>query len=236
MSETVIIIGGTSGMGLAAAQLLSKNEYRVIISGRSQKTVDSAIAQIGGNVSGHPVDFTDTVSVQSFFRHAGQHDHLALVGSGQAAWGSFRDISLNALKTAFDQKFYGFFLCAQASLATLRKDGSIIFTTGGASRSAIPGTSGVAAVNGAIQAMAFTMAKELAPLRVNVLSPGLVDTPMYDWMSQEKKDAFFEQMGGNLPVGRVGKPEEIAEAILFLVKNQFTTGALIDVDGGSRLH
>ena len=114
--------------------------------------------------------------------------------------------------------------------------GSILFTIGGAARSAIPGTTGVAAVNGAIMGMAMTLAKELAPIRVNVLSPGLVDTPAYNWMSAEEKEAFFKEMGGNLPVGRVGQPDEIAQAALFSLSNGFTTGAILDVNGSSKLH
>ncbi len=236
MSETVIVIGGTAGMGLATAQLLSSEGFQVVISGRSQDTINKALSQIGGNSVGFPLDFTDHASVVSFFDQVGSFDHLALVGSGKAAWGSFRDLKLEDLKVAFDQKFYGFFLCSQAALNKIRADGSITFVIGGASRSAIPGTTGVAAVNGAIQAMAFTMAKELAPLRVNILSPGLVDTPVYDWMTPEQKADFFKQMGGELPVGRVGKPDEIGQAVSYFIKNGFTTGAILDVDGGGRLH
>lgn len=236
MSETVVVIGGTAGMGLATAQLLSKEGFRVVISGRNHDTIDKALSQIGENSLGFPLDFTDSASVVSFFEEVGSFDHLALVGSGKAAWGSFRDLKFEDLKVAFEQKFYGFFLCTQAALSKIRADGSITFFIGGASRSAIPKTTGVAAVNGAIQAMAFTMAKELAPLRVNILSPGLVDTPVYDWMSPEEKADFFKQMGGELPVGRVGKPDEIGQAVSFLIRNRFTTGAILDVDGGGRLH
>lgn len=236
MKETVVIIGATSGMGLACAQSFAEAGYRVIISGRSQQTIDRALAQIRGDVLGFPLDFTSPNSVTAFFNRAGRFDHLALVGSGQAAWGPFRELKLDALKAAFDQKFWGFFLCAQAGLPQLREKGSITFVIGGASRSAIPSASGVAAVNGAIQAMAFTLAKELAPIRVNILSPGLVDTPMYDSMKPEEKQKFFQQMGSRVPVGRVGRPDEIAAALLFLVRNEFTTGAILDVDGGNRLH
>jgi NAD(P)-dependent dehydrogenase (short-subunit alcohol dehydrogenase family) len=84
--------------------------------------------------------------------------------------------------------------------------------------------------------MAMTLVKELAPIRVNILSPGLVDTPAYDWMSAEEKKVFFEKMGGNLPVGRVGKPDELAQAALYLLSNSYTTGAILDMDGGGRLH
>lgn len=234
MSETVVVIGGTSGMGLATAQILSSEGYRVIISGRSQDTIDKALLQIAGNSTGFPLDFTDSASIASFFEQVGSLDHLALIGSGKAAWGNFRDLKLEDLKIAFDQKFYGFFLCSQVALGKIRYDGSITFVIGAASRSAIPSTTGLAAVNGAIQAMAFTMAKELAPLRVNVLSPGLVDTPVYDWMAPEQKADFFKQMGGALPVGRVGKPDEIGQAVSYLIGNRFTTGAILDVDGGAR--
>ncbi|MEH2277192.1 MAG: SDR family oxidoreductase [Nostoc sp.] len=236
MSETVVVIGGTSGMGLATAQVLSSEGYRVIISGRSQDTINKALSQVAGDCTGFPLDFTDAASVASFFKQVGSLDDLALVGSGKAAWGNFRDLKIEDLKVAFDQKFYGFFLCTQAALSKLRADGSITFVIGGASRSAIPGTTGVAAVNGAIQAMAFTMAKELAPLRVNILSPGLFDTPVYDWMTPEQKADFFKQMGGEFPVGRVGKPDEIGQAVSYFIKNGFTTGAILDVDGGGRLH
>jgi NAD(P)-dependent dehydrogenase (short-subunit alcohol dehydrogenase family) len=234
VSETVVVIGGTSGMGLATAQILSSEGYRVIISGRSQDTIDKALLQIAGNSTGFPLDFTDSASIASFFEQVSFLDHLALIGSGKAAWGNFRDLKLEDLKTAFDQKFYGFFLCSQAALGRIRNDGSITFVIGAASRAAIPSTTGLAAVNGAIQAMAFTMAKELAPLRVNVLSPGLVDTPVYDWMAPEQKANFFKQMGGALPVGRVGKPDEIGQAVSYLIGNRFTTGAILDVDGGAR--
>ncbi len=236
MSESVVVIGGTSGVGLATAKMLSSEGYRVIISGRSQDTIDDALSQIGGDSLGFTLNFTDHASIASFFDQVGSFDHLALVGSGKAAWGGFHELKLEDLKIAFDQKFYGFFLCSQAALKTIRSDGSILFVIGGASRSAIPGTTGIAAVNGAIQAMAFTMAKELAPLRVNILSPGLVDTPVYDWMTAEQKAGFFQQMGGQLPVGRVGKPDDIAEAVSYFIKNRYTTGAILDVDGGGRLH
>ena len=236
MQETVVIIVGTNGMGLASAQLLAKEGCRVIISGRSQATIDRALAQIPGDASGYPLEYTDYASINGFFARAGQFDHLALVGSSQAAWGAFAELKLEALKTAFDNKFYGYFLCAQAALGHLRKDGSITFVIGGACRAAFPGTAGLAAVNGAIKSMAFTLAKELAPIRVNVISPGLVDTPMYDWMKPEEKQAFFQQIGKRAPLGRVGRSEEIAQAVLFLVRNEFTTGALLDIDGGNRMH
>jgi NAD(P)-dependent dehydrogenase (short-subunit alcohol dehydrogenase family) len=106
---------------------------------------------------------------------------------------------------------------------------------GAASRTAMHGTAGLAAVNGAITQMAMTLAKELAPLRINVVSPGLVDTPAYDGLPAEAKRGMFEAAARSLSVGRTGTSEDIAGAIEFLLENNFTTGALLDVDGGARM-
>ncbi len=189
MKETVVIIGGTSGMGLATAALLASEGNRLIISGRSRNNVERALKQVGGKASGFPLDFTSSDSVDDFFSKTGPFEHLALVGSGQAAWGPFRDLKLDALKARLIRNSTGIF-------SVLKRD-SRILTKRAPSPSLRVGqvvlrspAHRLAAVNGAIQAMAFTLAKELAPIRVNILSPGLVDTPMYDWMTSEEKKSF----------------------------------------------
>lgn len=233
-NETVVIVGGTSGIGLATAQLLAGQSYRVIISGRSQETIARALAQIEGDVLGYPLDFTDPNSVEHFFAQVGTHQHLALIGSGPGAWGPFVQLQTTALQTAFEEKFYGFVRCAQAALTYLTDRGSITFTSGVAGRSALINTSGIAAVNGAIQALAFSLAKELAPRWVNVVSPGVIETPVYDWMTVADRAAFLAQMAADLPLGMVGQPKEVAPAYAFLIRSEFTTGTILDVDGGGR--
>ncbi|MBI5594282.1 MAG: SDR family oxidoreductase [Deltaproteobacteria bacterium] len=235
-NQKVIVLGGSSGMGLATARLLATEGAHVVIASRSQEKRDAALRVIGGRSEAIPLDFSQEDAVRRFFDSMGAFDHLVLMGAGLPAWGILSEIQSAALENAFHTKFWGYFLCAKYGAPLIRQSGSILFTIGGAARSAIPGTAGVAAVNGAIMCMAMTLAKELAPIRVNILSPGLVDTPAYNWMSTEEKDAFFKQMGGNLPVGRVGQPEEIAQSALYLITNAYTTGAILDVDGGGRLH
>lgn len=233
-AQKIAIVGGTSGMGLATAKAVAAKDATVVIASRSLEKLDIAKSEISGKVESYQLDFTKETSVKEFFSTLGRIDHLVLVGAGQAAWGSFVDLDSTTLQNAFTNKFWGYFYCSKYAIPNLRQDGSIVFVVGAACRTAIPSTAGLAAVNGAIVSMALTLAKELAPLRVNVISPGLVDTPAYDWMPEAQKQAFFQQMGSNLPVGRVGQPSEIAEAILFLLSNDFVTGSVLDIDGGAR--
>ena len=233
-NQRVLIIGGSNGMGLAAAQRLAKCGAKVFIAGRSRTRLDAAVATLNGKATGHVADFSSEASLEALFRETGPIDHLVLTASSSAAWGSIRDIDGAALRSAFEQKALGYWLSIRAALPHLRRDGSITLLSGAASRTAISNTAGLAAVNGAITQMGQSLALELAPLRVNVISPGLIDTPVYDGMSQEAKAAFFEHIAKGLHVGRVGTADEVARAIEFVVTNAFVSGALIDVDGGAR--
>ena len=165
----------------------------------------------------------------------GRVDHLVLVGAGPAAWGAFGQIGVDALRAAVEAKLFGYWNALQAALPVLRRDGSVTMLTGAAARAAMPQTAGLAAVNGGIERMALTLAVELAPIRVNVVSPGLVDTPAYDGMPAEAKRALFEAAERSLPTGRTGRPEDIADAVTFLAGNGFATGSVVDVDGGARI-
>lgn len=233
--QKIVVVGGSSGMGLAAAKALVEAGAKVVIAGRSQEKLDSAKAHISGEVETYSLDFTVEESVREFFETFGKIDHLVVAASGPQAWGPFHELDSSEVRKAFEGKFWGHFYCARHALSHLRRDSSIVFFAGAASRMAFPGAAAVSAVNAAITAMAFTMARELAPVRVNVISPGPVDTPAYDWMTPDEKREFFRQMSLNIPLRRIGRADEVAEAVLFLLNNNFVTGAVIDIDGGARL-
>lgn len=236
--QKIVVVGGGSGIGLATTEAALSAGAEVFIAGRSEDRLRAAAERLSGRIETGVLDFTNGASVEAFFAGLDRMDHLVLAGAGATAWGEFAELAEEDLRRAFEGKFWGHFRCAKRALPLLEAArGSIVFVIGGSARSAIPGTAGVAAVNGAILAMARTLAKELGPLgvRVNVLSPGLVDTPAYDWMGEDEKEAFFDRMGAGVPVGRVGRPEEIAQALLPLLENGFATGAVFDVDGGGRL-
>lgn len=233
--QRIIIIGGTSGIGLATAHALVMEGADVVIASRQKEKVDNAVAQIGRNVTGEVVDATSKENLHSFFQRIGPFDHLVLTLSGGEGSGAFRTLDMAALRRGFEAKFWGQVLAAQASLDTLKSNSSITFVTAISARSSRPGIVGLAAINGALEAMVKPLAMELRPLRVNAVSPGVIATPWWDRLPEEQRNAVFAQSASDNPVGRVGQPEDVAQAITFLIGNSFMTGSVIECDGGLRL-
>lgn len=177
------------------------------------------------------MDAADRPAIEAGFARIGTFDHLVLAASGGRGAGAFDSLDPAGLRAGFEGKFWAQWHAAQAALPHLSPQGSLVFVTAASSRLANPGTSGLAAVNGALERMARTLARELAPRRVNVLSPGVIETPWWD----DKPTEMFERASRAAPLGRPGRPDEIADAILFLISNAFTTGIVLDVDGGLHL-
>jgi NAD(P)-dependent dehydrogenase (short-subunit alcohol dehydrogenase family) len=234
MSERVWVIGGTSGMGQATARILADQGYLVVVTGRSYETVKKSVEALGApRVEGKVVDFTRDAGVEALSQ--GPVDHLVLVGSGAPRRGAVDAVTVGDARLAWEEKFVGYLRCVQAALPVWNPRGSLTVVSGGAARAAVPGTSLVAAVNGALQSWARTLVKELAPRRVNVVSPGIIDTPLHDWLDPRIRAERFAALAAGLPGGRMGQPDDVARAIAFLVASPFVTGALVDVDGGLRL-
>ncbi len=233
--KRIVVIGASQGIGFETSKLLAQSGAIVYMAARTKEKIENAAKTIGHDTIAHALDFTDELAVKNFFDSIGKIDHLVCVGSSNSVWGKFNEIETSALQKAFNSKFFGYYFSAKHALPMLSKNGSIVFVIAGSTRKAIPGTSGLAAVNGAILAMGKTMASELGPIRVNMVSPGIIDTPYYNWMDNEQKQMLFKQMGDRLPLGRVGRPDEIAHSIIMLLENDFMTGAVLDVDGGGSL-
>ena len=233
--QKVIIMGGTSGIGFATARAVASAGAVVVVTGRDPEKIKRATSKLPNTVEGMLVDAMSLSALNNFYKNVGRFDHLVLAVSGKVGGGPFKSLSIEVLKQAFEAKFFAYFKAVQVSLQTLRTDGSIVFVTASSARTSYPGTSGLAAVNGALEAMIPTLALELKPTRVNAVSPGVIDTPWWDAWPKEQRETAFAQIAASTPVGRVGQPEDIAQAILLLLENGFMTGTVIECDGGIRI-
>jgi NAD(P)-dependent dehydrogenase (short-subunit alcohol dehydrogenase family) len=227
----LLIVGGTRGIGRATAVAALAAGARVTATGRRAES----LATLPEGVVGALLDFTDPASVAALAEGLDALDHLVLSASDAVAWGGFAEVTEAALRAAFDAKFWGYWRVARALAPKLPVHGSITLVTGAAARAALPGTSGLAAVNGAIEAMARVLAVELAPRRVNTVSPGMTATEAYARLPDEARKGMFAATAAKLPAGRIGAPQDIAQAILLAAANPFLTGATLDVDGGAHL-
>ncbi|MDI2124876.1 SDR family oxidoreductase [Yinghuangia seranimata] len=233
--QRVVVMGGSSGIGEAAAKRFAVDGAEVVVTGRDQARLDAAVERIGGKTTGYRLDGADSAQVAAFFAGAGTVDHLVLALSGSAGSGAFAELDLDHLAAGFDGKFWPYLRILQAALPTLRRDGSVTMVTAASARAAYAGSSGLAAINGALQAMVPPLAVELAPLRVNAVSPGVVDTPWWDRVPEAARTEFFEGLAATTPVGRVGHADEIGDAIRMVAGNGFISGVVLDVTGGANL-
>ena len=218
-----VFVGGSSGIGLAAARRARAAGWDVVVVSRDPERADVDAERVA-------LDIADDAAVRATFEALGPIDHLVFSPVARAG-GPARSLDLAAARRAFETKLWGPFTAVQA--ADVRE--SIVFVSGVAATTPMRGGSATAAVNGAIEALVRTLAVELAPVRVNAVSPGIVATPTWDAMAAEDREAMFERLAGALPVGRVGTADDLAEAIWLLLTNGFVSGIVLPVDGGHRL-
>jgi len=235
MSErTALVVGGTSGIGLATARLLHAQGATVHVAGRSKERLE-ALAVSDPELIGHRADGGDREQIAEVLSTVGSLDWLVVSLSGAEGAGPFAELDLAKLRSAFEAKFWGQLTTVQAALPHLTEDGSITLVTAISARAAMPGTAGLAAVNGALESMIRPLAVELAPRRVNAVSPGLVATPWWNGLPQEAREAYFASAAAQLPVRRVAEPEDVAEAVALAATNRNLTGTVLESDGGLRL-
>lgn len=231
--ERVLVIGGTSGIGLATARAAALAGAQVAIAGRDSERLNRALAELPAGIEGHPLDAADRTALDRLGERLGRLDHLVLsIATGGGA-GTFRSLDLEVLRRAIEGKLLAGLGALQALLPILRADGSVTFVTAASASAALPGTVGLAALNGGLDAAVPPLAVELAPLRVNAVAPGVTLTPIFErWPAAER--ARFLDRPRAAPAGRPARPEEVARAILALLANAYVTGIVFVVDGGLR--
>lgn len=221
-----VIMGGTSGIGLATAEQLTSAGIDVTVTGRDP----DKLADLAGKFAGaEQVDSTDRDAVSAFFKRLGSFAHLVLAFSpGPAGLGPVREISLDDFETAFTGKLFAYIHAIRQAQATE----SITMISAASARAALPGTVTLAAVNGAIERIVSPLAAELAPVRVNAVSPGIVDTPWWAFLPDDQRQAQFAAAASSVPAGRIGTAADVAGAVAYLIHASLVTGTILPVDGG----
>ncbi|SDX96805.1 NAD(P)-dependent dehydrogenase, short-chain alcohol dehydrogenase family [Amycolatopsis xylanica] len=224
----VVVIGAGSGIGRAIAHAVAKAGATVLVSGRDQRKLEWTAGELGG-AEAVAVDLADEDSIAALASKAGQVDHVISTAAA-AANGPLADLTKQAIDTAFAAKVTGPLLLAKHFDVT----GSMLFFSGVIAWRPAPQRTVMATTNGALAHLVQALAVELAPVRVNAVSPGIVDSGAWDGMG-EGKAAFLDSVAAKNPARRVGSTEDLTEAALFALTNRFTTGTVLHVDGGGRL-
>ncbi|BCV31718.1 SDR family oxidoreductase [Shewanella algae] len=218
-NQIYVVIGGTSGIGAELAGLLKAEGAQVHVASRRTG-----------------LDISDEQSVYHFFESVGAFDHLIITAGSFAPAGRVVDVELAQAKAAFDTKFWGAINAAKQAARYIKHGGSITLTSGMLARKVVAATYVKTAINAALEAVTRVLAKELAPIRVNAVSPGLTDTQAHHGMSDEARNTMYQRAEAALPVKRTGQTADIAMAYLLLLQNPYMTGVVIDVDGGALLN
>lgn len=227
--KTVIVIGGSSGIGAAVAKAAAARGAQVVLAGRR------LASGVENGLRSEPVDVIDAASLQRLFDSVGRFDHLVYTSGPSVRAKNLIETDLDEAQDNFNVKLWGALRAIQLALPHLDAQGSISLTSGQLGRKLAPGQFIKVGINAATEALGKQLAKELAPRRVNVISPGVIDTPAYAGLAEEQRLAMFAKAGGALPVGRVGQAEEVAAGYVLAMENGFMTGAVIDIDGGGLL-
>jgi NAD(P)-dependent dehydrogenase (short-subunit alcohol dehydrogenase family) len=234
-SRQVAVIGGGTGIGLETARLLAGKGAQVIIGGRDRDRLDAAVTQLGGHARAVPVDAGQTDSLRQFFAQAGPISDLVITVTGRGGAGPAAGLAEANLPGAFAGKTIAHLRAVALGLPTLAADGSITLVTACSAQSALPGTAGLAAVNGALEAAVAPLAAELAPRRVNAVSPGVIETGWWDELPDDARQEAFAAFAQRALVRRNGRPHDVAHAIVALIENGFITGVVLPCDGGLRI-
>lgn len=231
----VVLLGGTSGFGLATAIAVAEEGATVIVVSSSQEKVDKALAALPDNSAGFVTDLGEEEEVARLFGEIGEFDHLVFTAGDALQFGDLSGLNIGEAKQAIHLRFWGAIMAAKHGAPLIKEGGSITLTTGALGRRPRKGTAVIAGMASAIEGLTRALAIDLAPIRVNAVCAGTVRTNLLKHMSGPDREHFFNQVGSKLLTGKVGEAEDLAEAYLYLMRGAFTTGQILVVDGGSLL-
>lgn len=233
--KRIVVLGGTSGIGLAVARAAHDLGARAVVVSSRQAKVEAALSELRPDAEGHTVDLSTEGSISGLFDRLGPIDHLAYC-AGEPLSLQRLDADLALVRRFWDVRYWGALAAAKHAASRLRAGGSIVFTGGTAGQRPLgAGWGPASSICSAMEGLTRALAIELAPLRVNCVAPGVVRTPLWSGMSDEAREAFYTGEADRLLVKHVGEPAEIAEAYLYLMAQTYVTGQTVWVDGGGLL-
>ena len=231
----MVILGGSSGIGLSVAEQAASQGVKLVVASSNAERLQKAVEKLEGNAQGHVLDLTDEAAVENFFAKLGAFDHLIFTAGDSLQLQDLATTDLKQARRAFELRYWAALAAVKYGSRSIRKGVSIVLTTGVAGQRPHKGWVVAASVCGTIEALTRALALELAPIRVNAVSPGVVRTNLWQNMTAAERERLYESVGSSLPVGRVGEAHDIAQAYLFLMQEEFSTGQTLVVDGGTVL-
>lgn len=233
--KRVIIFGGTSGLGLAVGQAAAEAGARVVVVSSNPQRVEQALLTLPRDASGAAVDLLDEAAVRRFAESADDFDHLVYTAGEPLQLGTLADGAVADARRFFELRYWAAYAAAKWCHSRIRPGGSIVFTSGVAGARPNPGWSVAASICSAMEGLTRALARELAPVRVNIVSPGVVRSPLWRGMTEAERNNLYESEAARLPVGHVAEPAEIALGYLYLMRQSYVTGQTLQIDGGGLL-
>jgi NAD(P)-dependent dehydrogenase (short-subunit alcohol dehydrogenase family) len=228
MNKTVAIIGGSSGIGLQLAKKLVTEQYDVIIAARNIDNLQAIQKELNNKISIYQLDACNETEVMAFAEKLNHIDHLIVTLRGPGVSNSFSDSNTEEVKKAFDGKFWAQYYVIRHCLKKVKLTGSVILTSGIASQRSYPNSYWQASANGAIEALAKSLSVEIAPIRINVISPGFIERKPND----NERLEMVKKIEPKLPACRLATHNEIVEGYIFLMNSTYSTGTVLVIDGG----
>ncbi|MEN0084862.1 MAG: SDR family oxidoreductase [Leifsonia sp.] len=232
-SSRVVVLGGTSGIGLAVARQASAAGAAVTIASRNPASVARGLGDLPDGVQGRAVDASSSSAVAEFFESIGEFDHFVYTAADNLVGRTLDQITPEIAQDFFRVRLFRAVDAVRLAVPHLSSGGSITLTSGTAAFKGGPGWALGAAVCGAMNSLARSLAVELAPLRVNTVAPGVLRSPLWSAMSADDREGMYAGVAASLPLGRVGEPGDAAKAYIALMDQDYVTGTVAIVDGGT---
>jgi NAD(P)-dependent dehydrogenase (short-subunit alcohol dehydrogenase family) len=233
--KRIVLLGGTSGFGLATAKAAASEGANIVVVSSSRQRVDSALAQLPSGTEGFTADLADEQQIENLFKNIGEFDHLVFTAGESLQLKELGDVNMDEARKFFNIRYWGALMAAKYGSTYIRKGGSIILTNGTIGLRPWKGWAVAASITGAIESLTRALAVELAPIRVNSVCPGMVKTDLWKDMTEADREAMYNSVGNTLLTGKIGEAEDIVEAYLYLLKGNYTTGQIVVADGGGVL-